>query len=119
MASPPPCAARSPSPAGGSCSPNFHDYRPLRINEAPAIQTIILASDEAPGGIGEPPCAAIAPAVTNAIFAATGKRLRDLPIEGRMGKSEAAVDRVESDCGGAETQRRQRFAAVASDLPGI
>jgi isoquinoline 1-oxidoreductase subunit beta len=63
---------------------NFHDYPPLRIGEAPAIETIILPSDEAPGGVGEPPCAAVAPAVTNAIFAATGKRLRSLPIERQM-----------------------------------
>jgi len=73
--------------AGRVAQSNFHDYPPLRIGEAPAIETIIIASDEAPGGIGEPPCAAIAPAVTNAIFAATGKRLRALPIERQMGKS--------------------------------
>jgi len=59
---------------------NFHDYPMLRINETPEIEVHIVASTEKPGGIGEPgvPCAA--PAVTNAIFAATGKRIRKLPI---------------------------------------
>lgn len=59
---------------------NFNDYRPMRISEAPVVETVIIASDEASGGIGEPPCSATAPALANAIFAATGKRLRKLPI---------------------------------------
>jgi len=59
---------------------NFHDYQMLRINEAPAIEVHIVQSSEAPGGMGECGTSAIAPAVTNAIFAATGKRLRALPI---------------------------------------
>jgi len=59
---------------------NFHDYQMLRINEAPAIEVHIVPSTEAPGGMGECGTSAIAPAVTNAIFAATGKRLRTLPI---------------------------------------
>jgi isoquinoline 1-oxidoreductase beta subunit len=59
---------------------NFHDYPMLRINETPQIEVHILENNEKPGGIGEPgvPCAA--PAVCNAIFAATGKRIRKLPI---------------------------------------
>jgi isoquinoline 1-oxidoreductase beta subunit len=59
---------------------NFHDYPMLRMNETPEIEVHVVRSDEKPGGIGEPgvPCAA--PAVTNAIFAATGKRVRKLPI---------------------------------------
>jgi len=59
---------------------NFHDYPMLRINECPEIEAYVLHSDEKPGGVGEPgvPCAA--PAVANAIFAATGKRVRKLPI---------------------------------------
>jgi isoquinoline 1-oxidoreductase beta subunit len=59
---------------------NFHQYRLMRINEAPQIDVILLPSTEAPGGMGEPSTALVAPAVCNAIFAATGKRLRSLPI---------------------------------------
>jgi CO/xanthine dehydrogenase Mo-binding subunit len=66
---------------------NFHDYRPLRMPEAPAVATVILTSDEAPGGIGEPPCSAISPAVANAICAATGKRIRTLPIGDQLAKA--------------------------------
>ena len=60
---------------------NFHDYRPLRMNEAPVVETHIVKSAESPGGVGENPTSAIAPAVTNAIFAATGVRIRTLPID--------------------------------------
>jgi isoquinoline 1-oxidoreductase beta subunit len=60
---------------------NFHDYRPLRINEAPAFDIHIVKSSEPPGGMGEPGTSCLAPAVTNAIFAATGKRLRKLPVD--------------------------------------
>jgi isoquinoline 1-oxidoreductase beta subunit len=59
---------------------NFDKYRLMRLNEAPVIEVMLLDSDEAPGGIGEPSTAVVAPAVCNAIFAATGKRLRQLPI---------------------------------------
>lgn len=59
---------------------NFNDYRIMRINEAPAIEVYLVASAEAPGGIGEPGTSAVAPALTNAIFAATGKRIRKLPV---------------------------------------
>ncbi|MFK4444321.1 isoquinoline 1-oxidoreductase beta subunit [Caballeronia udeis] len=59
---------------------NFTDYRMLRINQTPPIEVHIVKSGEAPGGIGEPGTAALAPALTNAIFAATGKRLRQLPV---------------------------------------
>ena len=60
---------------------NFNTYRPMRIDEAPVIETHIVRSAEAPGGFGEAPTAAVSPAVTNAIFAATGKRIRTLPID--------------------------------------
>lgn len=60
---------------------NFHDVRVLRINEAPAIETHIVASTETPGGIGEPGTSALFPSLANAVFAATGKRLRTLPID--------------------------------------
>jgi isoquinoline 1-oxidoreductase beta subunit len=59
---------------------NFDGYRLLRMNEMPAIEVKLLESAEAPGGIGEPSTALVAPAVCNAIFAATGRRLRELPI---------------------------------------
>jgi len=61
---------------------NFHDYRVVRMNEAPTIEIHIVKSGEAPGGMGEPGTSALAPAVTNAIYAATGKRLRKLPVDG-------------------------------------
>ncbi len=60
---------------------NFHDYRMLRINEAPAIEVHIVKSGEAPGGMGECGTVGAPPALLNAIFAATGKRLRSLPID--------------------------------------
>ncbi len=59
---------------------NFHDYPMLRINEMPVIEVYIMPSDEEPGGIGEPAVPPIAPAVANAVFAGTGKRIRRLPI---------------------------------------
>jgi isoquinoline 1-oxidoreductase beta subunit len=60
---------------------NFDTYQILRMNEAPAIEVHIVQSPESPGGMGEAGTSLIAPAVTNAIFAATGKRLRKLPID--------------------------------------
>jgi isoquinoline 1-oxidoreductase beta subunit len=60
---------------------NFDTYQILRMNEAPVIDVHIVQSRESPGGLGEPGTSAIVPAVTNAIFAATGKRLRKLPID--------------------------------------
>jgi len=59
---------------------NFHDYRSLRINETPKIEVHLLRNLEAPGGIGEPGTAVTAPALANAVFAATGKRIRKLPL---------------------------------------
>jgi isoquinoline 1-oxidoreductase subunit beta len=60
---------------------NFHDYQMLRIDEAPAVEVHIVQNSEPPGGMGEAGTSAIMPAVTNAIFAATGQRLRKLPID--------------------------------------
>jgi isoquinoline 1-oxidoreductase subunit beta len=60
---------------------NFNNYRALRINEMPAVEVHIVRNGEAPGGMGEPGTCALPPAVTNAIFAATGVRLRKLPID--------------------------------------
>jgi isoquinoline 1-oxidoreductase beta subunit len=59
---------------------NFHDYRMLRIHETPEIEVHIMPSTEKQGGVGEPGVAPIAAAVGNAIFAATGNRVRRLPI---------------------------------------
>jgi len=63
---------------------NFHDYRVLRINESPAIEVHLVRSSEAPGGIGEPGCSCVMPALTNAVFAATGKRVRKLPVANQL-----------------------------------
>jgi len=60
---------------------NFDTYQMLRMNEVPAIEVHIIQSSEPPGGMGEPGTSAIVPAVTNAIFAATGKRVRKLPVD--------------------------------------
>ncbi|MFL6578730.1 MAG: molybdopterin cofactor-binding domain-containing protein [Povalibacter sp.] len=59
---------------------NFNDYRMMRINEVPAIEVYLLESSEKPGGMGEPVVALVAPALCNAIYAATRKRLRTLPV---------------------------------------
>lgn len=59
---------------------NFNDYPMLRMDEMPRVEVHIVPSSEAPGGIGEPGLPAAAPAVINAIFAATGKRVRRLPV---------------------------------------
>jgi isoquinoline 1-oxidoreductase beta subunit len=59
---------------------SFDTYRLLRINEAPEIDVEIIADGAAPGGIGEPTTALVAPALCNAIYAATGRRLRSLPL---------------------------------------
>lgn len=60
---------------------NFHDYELLRIGDMPVLDVYVMPSKHAPTGTGEPPVPPISPAVTNAIFAATGKRVRRLPID--------------------------------------
>ncbi len=60
---------------------NFHDYPMVRINEMPVVEAHIVPSTEKMGGVGEPGVPTVAPAVVNAIFAVTGKRLRRLPIQ--------------------------------------
>ncbi|MBS0395592.1 MAG: xanthine dehydrogenase family protein molybdopterin-binding subunit [Proteobacteria bacterium] len=59
---------------------NFDDYRVVRMNQMPELGVHVLDSTEAPGGIGEPSVALVAPAIANAVFAATGKRIRALPF---------------------------------------
>ncbi len=65
---------------GGVVESNFHDYEMLRIDEMPEIDVHIIEGGDLPGGVGEPGTPPIAPAVTNAIFNATGQRIRSLPI---------------------------------------
>jgi isoquinoline 1-oxidoreductase beta subunit len=59
---------------------NFDDYAPLRMEEAPVVEVYMVPSTEAPTGIGEPSVPPLAPALCNAIYAATKKRIRALPI---------------------------------------
>jgi isoquinoline 1-oxidoreductase beta subunit len=66
----------------GKCDQkNFDSYQFLRISEMPDVEVVIIENDEAPGGVGEPGLPPIAPALGNAIFNLTGKRIRKLPIE--------------------------------------
>jgi len=65
---------------GAAKQSNFHDYPVLRMSECPQIEVYIVESSEPPSGVGEPGVPPIAPAVANAVFAATGKRLRELPL---------------------------------------
>ncbi len=66
---------------GAVAQSNFHDYQMLRMNESPDIETYIINSGEKTGGAGEPGTPAIAPALVNAIFNATGIRIRELPVK--------------------------------------
>ena len=66
---------------------NFHDYQVLRLNQAPDIEVHIMPSTDPPGGMGEPGVPPLAPAVANAVFAATGVRVRRLPIDSRLLKT--------------------------------
>jgi isoquinoline 1-oxidoreductase beta subunit len=59
---------------------NFHDYPMIRMAEAPMVETHIVDSGEAPGGLGEPGVPTVAPSITNALFVLTGKRIRRLPL---------------------------------------
>ncbi|MCY7293924.1 xanthine dehydrogenase family protein molybdopterin-binding subunit [Alteromonas sp. a30] len=59
---------------------NYHDYPVMRMGQCPKIETYIIESDAVPGGVGEPGTPPVAPAIVNAIFHASGKRIRDLPI---------------------------------------
>jgi isoquinoline 1-oxidoreductase beta subunit len=66
---------------GAVAQGNFNDYQMLRMDESPEIETYIINSGERVGGAGEPGTPAIAPALGNAIFNATGKRIRELPVK--------------------------------------
>jgi isoquinoline 1-oxidoreductase subunit beta len=64
---------------------NFDNFRVLQMDETPAIEVHLVRNRERPGGIGEPGTAVTAPALANAVFAATGKRIRKLPLERQLG----------------------------------
>jgi isoquinoline 1-oxidoreductase beta subunit len=66
---------------------NFHDYPVMRMNEVPKITTKVIVTDNKPGGIGEAGLPPVAPAVANAVFKLTGKRLRDLPFKTELLKA--------------------------------
>jgi len=71
--------------AGAIQQSNFHDYRVARMDEAPMQTNVhIVQSDAPPAGVGEPGVPPMAPAICNAIFAATGKRIRDLPVKKQL-----------------------------------
>jgi isoquinoline 1-oxidoreductase beta subunit len=74
---------------GGVMQSNFDDYPMLKLAEMPIVECHIVPSSAPPGGIGEPGTAPIAPALANAIFAASGDRIRSLPLS-RLGYSYAA-----------------------------
>jgi len=66
---------------GGAEQANFNDYEMVRLAEAPEVVSVIVPSGDFWGGVGEPPIPPLAPALCNAIFAATGKRIRSLPVK--------------------------------------
>ena len=59
---------------------NLDTYTPLRMADVPELDIVFVDSDAFPSGLGEPPFIPVAPAIGNAVFAATGQRVRDLPI---------------------------------------
>ena len=66
---------------GAAEQSNFDTYEMLRLSDAPVVETVIVPSGDFWGGVGEPPVPPLAPALCNAIFAATGQRIRALPVK--------------------------------------
>jgi isoquinoline 1-oxidoreductase subunit beta len=83
---------------GGVEQSNFHDYRMLRMSDMPRVETVIVPRSGAGradgaedwGGVGEPPVAPLAPALCNAVFAATGRRIRSLPLKNHDLRAQSA-----------------------------
>jgi hypothetical protein len=105
---------------------NFNDYRMLRINETPPIQVIHIPTNNPPGGIGEAGTTAAAPALCNAIFAATGVRLREVPVNRALLKKKARRKAVVTPVAAAVALRsvgqadRGRFSSDAEeDAPSV
>ncbi|MFC7399833.1 molybdopterin cofactor-binding domain-containing protein [Chelatococcus sp. GCM10030263] len=92
---------------------NFHDYRMMRMNETPMIEVYHIRNSENPGGIGETGTVSAAPALGNAIFAATGKRLRRYPFDRRQLMSPDVGARSAS----AAPQQGASFAALTREAP--
>jgi isoquinoline 1-oxidoreductase beta subunit len=69
---------------GRTLQSNFHDYRVARMADAPPIDIELIVNHETPSGVGEPGVPGVAPAITNALFAATGRRVRRLPLRSRV-----------------------------------
>ncbi len=76
---------------GAVVQSNFHDYQMVRMDESPIIETYIINSDNWPGGGGEPSTPGVAPALANAIYDATGLRIRELPIKNHKLKARAKI----------------------------
>ena len=74
--------ADAPSRTAASSRSNFDTYNSMRINEMPKVESIVMPSGGFWGGVGEPTICVAAPAVLNAYFAATGKRIRSVPLAG-------------------------------------
>ena len=81
---------------------NFHDYPVLRMADAPKITTKVIVTDNKPGGIGEAGVPPVAPAVANAVYKLTGKRLRDLPFKTGAAKGLDPFDSLDLDAGVAD-----------------
>ena len=77
--------------AGRVQETNYHNFQPVRMNEVPKIDIVLVKSTEKPGGIGEPATAVVAPAIANAVAKLTGKRVRRLPITAAVLKQTAAA----------------------------
>jgi isoquinoline 1-oxidoreductase beta subunit len=99
---------------------NFNDYRMMRMNETPSIEVYIVPSGENPGGIGELGTAIAAPALANAVFAATGVRLRKLPIDrGRLvSDPHAAEEKVSQLAPSSASNAGLRLAAIPAYWSG-